>query len=146
MAGRRCFCFAVIAFFFLVMFQYGCGKKGDPMPPRAEKIKAISNLMAHLAGDKIELRWSIDDQNFENIKFRIFRSMMGENDCLNCPQKYEKIAEFDTKDAKTVEGERNTFLYHDKDLKRGWVYRYRIVIVKNSVDSDISNTAEVKIE
>jgi hypothetical protein len=128
------------------MFQYGCGKKGDPVSPRLEKIKAISNLTAQLTGDKVELRWSIEEQRFENIRFRIFRGITEKTDCHNCPQKYEALAELDAKDAKKVEGEQNTFLYDDMDLKQGWFYRYRIVIVKISACSDISNTAEVKIE
>jgi hypothetical protein len=146
MITRTYFCFALIGFFSLVLFQYGCGKKGDPVSPRVEKIKAISNLTARLAGDKVELRWSIEEQQFGNIRFRIFRGITEKNDCLNCPQKYEAIAELDAKDAKKVEGEQNTFLYHDMDLKQGWFCRYRIVIVKTSAYSDISNTAEVKIE
>jgi len=140
---RRLVSFILLVFSFLMVFQYGCGKKGDPVPSSGGRVETVSDLTAYLKNDRIELCWSIDEPQLEGINFKIFRAANETSGCSNCPPKYEMLAEIDAKSAKTEQG---TFRYEDRDLKRGLVYQYYVIVVKDSKCSDASNTVEVKLE
>jgi hypothetical protein len=45
---RRLVSFILLVFSFLMVFQYGCGKKGDPVPSSGGRVETVSDLTAYL--------------------------------------------------------------------------------------------------
>lgn len=55
----------------LIMIFAGCGKKGDPLPSRANLPAAISDLSAQAVPEGIVLKWSLKDpETQKNMKRR----------------------------------------------------------------------------
>src|SRR5215469_8480238 len=60
LAARASRCLAVLTLpFFISFFLSGCGAPGDPVPPAPTVPAAVSDLVAHQAGDGVELVFSL---------------------------------------------------------------------------------------
>lgn len=88
--------FSGIAAVILVMnlAVSGCGKKGDPLPPRVTLPSAISDLNAVFVPVGVELRWSVPGKGGISGNFKILRSEMadGGRACPGCPQDFKLLA------------------------------------------------------
>ncbi len=107
----------------------GCGKKGDPMPPRI-KLPVVNDLAAVSRPEGIVLGWSLNLRP-ENIgRFKILRSVTirGQEACPGCPQDYRPFREVTPTDGHMRRQGASGFRYTDTDVKGGSFYSYRIAV------------------
>jgi len=125
---NRLFGEAIAAILVLLMIFTGCGKKGDPLPPRAMPPAAIADLRASAVREGIVLTWSLVGP-VEGSGFRISRSEAAAgNACPGCPQDYRPLAALALADGRLGrEGERG-FRYLDAAAAAGRFYSYRVAI------------------
>ena len=132
--------------FFLAALISGCGKRGDPVPPKTTTAKAVSDLKAMIVEGGIALGWNVPENSIDAAGFKIYRSELetGGNDCPGCPREYSLIADLSCRDPKlAMDGEKKTG-YLDTDIKVGWLYSYKIVACNSSgYCSDESNIAKI---
>ena len=111
-----------------ILFVAGCGKKGDPIPPRLKLPAAIADLRAASSAEGMILRWSLP-VSVEGIgSFRILRSDTDAAEaCPGCPQDYRTLVQLAVADGRIErEGEKG-IRYIDTAVKVGRFYSYRVV-------------------
>ncbi len=125
-SGLSCFlaCLLMVGLIFA-----GCGKKGDPMPPRI-KLPIVADLAAASLPEGIALGWSLGESTDGIGKFKILRSVTsnGQEACPACPQDYRPFRELLLSDGRLRREGATGFRYIDTDVTAGSFYSYRIVI------------------
>jgi hypothetical protein len=108
----------------------GCGKKGDPLPPRVKLPTAISDLNAASVPAGVELRWSVPGKGEIIGSFKILRSEAadGGQACHGCPQDYRLLAAPTVADGRLHNKGNGAFRYVDTDIREGRFYSYRVVV------------------
>jgi hypothetical protein len=77
----------------VVLTVSGCGKKGDPIPPRLILPPPITGLTAESVAEGIQLGWSASGPIGRIDHFRIIRGDAAvEQACPGCPQEYRPLA------------------------------------------------------
>jgi hypothetical protein len=142
MRGSRFFC--VLAFpLMAVLIFAGCGKKGDPMPPRI-KLQIVADLAATSVPAGIILGWSLDVLADGVGGFKILRSVtnQGTEACPGCPQDYRPFREVALTDGRLRREGTTGFRYTDTDVEKGSFYSYRIAVCnRNGYCGESSNDA-----
>ena len=114
----------------LLLLSSGCGRKGDPIPPRVKLPAAIADLSAVSTKEGILLTWSLTGPLGQIGSFRFLRSetVEGSEACPGCPQEYRPLRTVAmTDDRLRREGER-MFSYIDVEVSEGHYYSYRLVV------------------
>lgn len=119
-----------MACFSLAGILAGCGVKTPPVPPQLEPPPAVTDLAGAIAGDAIQLRWTIPEWESDKddlAGFRIYRSRipLSEVFCEDCPITFELIDEVPITRAHQEAG---IMTYTDR-LEKGNRYIYRILPV-----------------
>ena len=121
----------------------GCGKKGDPIPPRA-KLPIVADLAAASLPGGIGLSWSLDGRTEDIGGFKIIRSVTSRSGeaCPGCPQDYRPFTEVKLSDGRLRREGATGFRYIDTAVRGGSFYSYRVAVC-NRVGScgDVSNEA-----
>jgi len=127
----------------------GCGKKGDPVPPRVFLPPAVTDLKAVIDGDAVVLAWTMPDVDLHTAKVVVLRSELkvaGES-CPGCPRQFVKIAQLYYGDRNLLKEEGKRVRYRDSALKSGRLYSYKVVICDDRGNcSAESNMAEMKVK
>jgi hypothetical protein len=113
----------------VVLIFAGCGKKGDPIPPRM-KLPIAADLTATSLPEGISLGWSLA-LSAEGIGgFKILRSAtnQGTEACPGCPQDYRPFKEVALTDGRLRREGATGFRYTDTDVRNGSFYSYRIAV------------------
>ena len=129
MRRDRLFLGALAAIVTLTLICGGCGKKGDPMPPRLA-VPIVADLAARTLPEGIMLAWSVAGVGEPIAGFRIFRSVTveGGKACPGCPREYRPFGTVSLADDRLRrEGEKG-FRYVDTDVRAGGFYSYRIAV------------------
>lgn len=132
--------------FFLAALIAGCGKRGDPVPPKITAPKAVSDLKGMIVEGGIVLGWNMPENSIDAAGFKIYRSELeiGGNGCPGCPREYSLIADLSCRDPKLVSDGEKKIGYLDTDVKIGWLYSYKIVACNSSgYCSGESNIVEI---
>ena len=127
-----------------VMIAAGCGKKGDPIPPRTKPLPVISDLSVGSVPSGIELRWSVSGTGDVIGSFKIGRSERAPEGgaCPGCPQEYQPIGALNVRQERLPVGGKRDLSYIDGDVKEGHYYSYRIVFcASNGFCGGASNEA-----
>jgi len=106
----------------------GCGKKGDPVPPRLALPPAVSDLRSEKKEQGIELHWTtaIPDGSFKILRSERFPD---EEDCIDCPRNYVVISELSDGDPQLRNDQSSgTYTWIDASVKSENSYFYRIVV------------------
>ncbi|MCE5263206.1 MAG: hypothetical protein LLG97_06700 [Deltaproteobacteria bacterium] len=105
----------------------GCGKKGDPIPPRVAPLPAIAGLTAESGTEGIQLGWSAPGPAGAIDHFRIVRSEVpGDRACPGCPQEYRPLATAKPGDPALRRTGEGTFGYLDGTVSLNQFYSYRV--------------------
>ncbi len=112
----------------LLLFSAGCGKKGDPLPPRIVLPAAIADLSAVSAEEGVLLAWTLPAPLQPIGSFKIFRSetVKGSEACPGCPQEYRPLRAVAIADGRLRRTEEGKFSYVDEDVSIGHYYSYRL--------------------
>lgn len=129
--GVGWFVLCVSLAFFLGLSLEGCGRKGDPIPPGMVPLPAVEDLKISAgAGGGIQLSWTMPKEETDISRIRILRSdleIAGE-ECPGCPRQYGILAELSLRNARLQRAGAQGVRYIDDDVKRGWLYTYKIVL------------------
>ena len=79
--------------FVLLLLSAGCGKKGDPIPPRIKLPATIADLSVVSVKEGILLAWSLPDPlgRIGSFKLRRSETVEGSEACPGCPQEYRPL-------------------------------------------------------
>ncbi len=107
----------------------GCGKKGDPMPPKVV-LPVVVDLATRSLPEGIVLGWSVAGSGEGISGFRIFRSVTIEGSvaCPGCPREYHPFGTVALADDRLKREGGKGFRYVDADVRSGGFYSYRIAL------------------
>ncbi len=115
--------------FVALLLCWGCGKKGNPIPPRIVPPPAVGDLAVLSTERGIVLSWSLPESRRQIGSFRISRTTPVEagEACPGCPQDYRPLRTLSLGDERLRrEGERG-FSHLDADVLVSHYYAYRVV-------------------
>ncbi len=143
----------IVAVLFLAVFSLallgGCGKKGDPVPPRYTLPPAVTDLKASYSDGSITLTWTMPPKAEYISKVRISRSeleVVGEQ-CPGCPRQFLLIAGFAGGDPRIFLEKEKGYRFVDTAVKTGRLYTYKVILCdSHDLCSGDSNTAEAKMK
>jgi hypothetical protein len=128
----------------LLLNVTGCGKKGDPVPPRVKLPAPITDLRVGSVSGGVALGWSINGPSGDVGSFKILRSVTldGSQACPGCPQDYRLFGTLTPTDERLRrEGEKG-LRYLDTEVRDGGYYSYRIAVCNRTGQcSEASNEA-----
>ncbi len=124
---RRMRCAILGCILFGLLLFPGCGKKGDPIPPKSILPPAIADLTADSVAEGIMLGWSVPGTTGPIDHFRILRSeAAGDRVCPGCPQDYKPFATLKVADPNLRREGDKGFRYLDASITTGRFYSYRV--------------------
>lgn len=128
MLSRRSIYRCALATLLLVaMVAVGCGKKGDPIPPRLALPPAVVGLTADSVVQGIRLNWSANGPIGGIDHFRIVRAeTSADKACPGCPQEYRPLATPKLNDQALRRTGEGTFEYIDAAVTADRFYSYRV--------------------
>jgi len=144
MRRNRFFCWALAGLWIGIILVAGCGKKGDPIPPRVPLPVAIADLSAASSAEGMILRWSIPFPPEGIGSFRILRSdTEAANACPGCPQDHRTLVQLSKADGRLQRDGGSRVRYFDADVRAGRFYSYRVVSCDPRGNcGEASNTAQ----
>jgi len=129
MRRNRFFYPLLAGLFVLLLLSAGCGKKGNPIPPRIKLPATIADLSVVSVKEGILLTWSLPGPLQRIGSFKLLRSetVEGSEACPGCPQEYRPLRPVAITDDRLRREEERKFSYVDGDVSVGHYYSYRIV-------------------
>lgn len=114
--------------FCLLLLSAGCGKKGNPIPPRMKLPATIADLSVVSVKEGILLAWSLPGPLQPIGSFKLLRSetLEGNEACPECPQEYRPFRTVAVKDDRLRREGEGKFSYVDGDVIAGRYYSYRL--------------------
>jgi hypothetical protein len=92
MLRRGMLCGALLGLLSVTLVFSGCGRKGDPVPPRLSLPPAVTGLSAESSAAGVLLTWEVSGPVERIDHFRIQRSEApAEGACPGCPQDYRPL-------------------------------------------------------
>lgn len=130
MRRHRLFYPLLAGLFVLLILSAGCGKKGNPIPPRMKLPATIADLSVVSVKEGILLTWSLPGPLQRIGSFKLLRSetVEGSEACPGCPQEYRPLRTVAITDDRLRRDEERKFSYVDGDVSVGHYYSYRLVV------------------
>ncbi len=129
-----------------LILAWGCGRKGNPLPPLRHEPAAIKDLRAENQPDGILLSWSIPQVDGRQKKIQKIRVLRAEGavSCKSCPGKWTLMAEIHLDSPSPTQRRDGRIQYLDSEVSDGKVYQYRIIsVTKSGGMSPPSNTVQI---
>jgi hypothetical protein len=119
----------------LILFM-GCGLKGNPVSLSAvsDHLQIVQNMKAVSSGDAVILKWDFYNKDTKINYIVIERSEVGSagNECKNCPRTFERAGELPVKGIRPENKELNVLSFTDKNVVKGKIYNYRLMLCEES--------------
>jgi len=121
----------------LLLLSPGCGKKGPPVAPRVVVPPPVKDLKAALAGDEVQLTWSVPTKNgapLEGIEgFRVFRRAVrgGVAPCPGCPVPFDEFLDIKLEYPEPAGVEEGRVFCRDQVMPDG-PYDYKVIVYHQS--------------
>jgi hypothetical protein len=133
MRRSRLIAWLSVGLIMAILIIAGCGKKGDPIPPRT-KLPIVADLAVASLPEGIVLNWSLDVGTQAIGGFKILRSATSRGDeaCPGCPQDYRPFTEVKLTDGRLHREGAAGFRYVDTDIRGGGFYSYRIAVCSHT--------------
>ena len=124
---RKIRCGALAGILLAALVFSGCGKKGDPVPPRLSLPPAMAGLSARSVAEGVLLSWTASGPVERIDHFRIMRSeAAADAACPGCPQDYRPFETLKlTAPALGRQGEKG-FAFLDGTVSSGRYYSWRV--------------------
>jgi hypothetical protein len=123
---------ALLGIFCIALFC-ACGKKSEPIVPRAIGPEAVKKLRAVARSGGITFLWRAPTKNTDDTPlldlegFKIYREEVRfEDRCQKCPKNFRLLFEYAYKGPRGKVPERELLYYTDRSVKPGHVYSYKI--------------------
>jgi hypothetical protein len=144
MRRNRFFRWVLAGLWIGILFVPGCGKKGDPVPPRVRLPAAIADLSVASSAEGMILRWSIPFPLDGIGSFRILRSdTEAAKACPGCPQDHRTLVQLSKADGRLQREGGKGIRYFDADVRAGRFYSYRVASCDPRGNcGEASNTAQ----
>ena len=124
---------AVVTCVFCIFLFSACGKKSDPIVPRAIGPEAVKKFRAVARSGGITLLWRAPAKNTDETplldleSFKIYREEVRfEDRCQKCPKNFRLLFEYAYKGPRGKVPERELLYYTDRSVQPGRVYSYKI--------------------
>jgi hypothetical protein len=124
---------AVLTCVFCIFLFSACGKKSDPIVPRAIGPEAVKKFRAVARSGGITLLWRAPAKNTDETplldleSFKIYREEVRfEDRCQKCPKNFRLLFEYAYKGPRGKVPERELLYYTDRSVQPGHVYSYKI--------------------
>jgi hypothetical protein len=118
---------------FCIALCSACGKKSEPIVPRAIGPEAVKNIRAVARSGGITILWRAPAKNTDETplldleSFKIYREEVRfEDRCQKCPKNFRLLFEYAYKGPRGKVPERELLYYTDRSVQPGYVYSYRI--------------------
>jgi hypothetical protein len=118
--------------FSIALFS-ACGKKSEPMVPRAIGPEAVKKFRTVARSGGITLLWRAPAKNTDETplldleSFKIYREEVRlEDRCQKCPKNFRLLFEYAYKGPRGKVPERELLYYTDRSVQPGHVYSYKI--------------------
>lgn len=131
----------------LVMVVTACGFKGNPLPysVKTDVKPVIKNMEVSSQNETIALKWNLQDKKGVITYIKVERSETGTpgNACKDCPRTFIGIGRIAV-EKKRLENEKLNFT--DKNVVRGRIYSYRLMLCEENANCSEAATADMKFE
>ncbi len=128
----------------LLLLLSGCGIKGLPVPPVYAKPPAVSDLHYQVAGEKLNLTWSIPpmqpggNPGIAGVKVFRLKESLKNVPCQDCPRTFMLMSK--------IPARSGTMQFQDS-MEKGFGYYYKIVLYDTgNHDGEDSNIVYVRIK
>lgn len=138
--------FPAIALIALLLGSSGCGKKGDPIPPKAVVPTAVGKLAVEGTGSGIGIAWTMPAGAGSVSGFRVLRGELpaGNAGCPGCPREFSLLADLAPGARELVSEGSGRYRYHDGTVRDGRFYTYRVIACyRSGVCSAAQESAEI---
>ncbi|MBN1473619.1 MAG: hypothetical protein JW914_03305 [Syntrophaceae bacterium] len=134
----------------LALFIIGCGIKGNPVPlvSMVDYCQMISDVKASAADNSVVLTWQLNDKRsaIKNIYFE--RSDVGGpvNECVGCPQKYERIGQKKIVPSLLKSAQIKKQSFTDTNVEQGKTYNYRLILCDDAGVCQEKSGAQINLK
>ena len=132
----------------LVLFAVGCGIKSDPVPlvSMIDYRQMISNVNASVQDNSVVMTWQINDKRSAIKNIYVERSEVGGpgNECVGCPQKYERIGQKEIIPSLLKSAQIKNQSFTDTNVEQGKTYNYRLILCDDAGVCQEKSGAQIK--
>jgi len=128
----------------LLLLLSGCGVKGLPVPPVYAKPPAVSDLNYQVAGEQLNLTWSIPpmqpggNPGIAGVKVFRLKESLKNLPCQDCPRTFTLM--------RKIPARSGTMQFQDS-MEKGFGYYYKIVLYDaGNHDGEDSNIVYIRIK
>ncbi|MGP8153747.1 MAG: hypothetical protein ACLQBQ_06325 [Smithella sp.] len=127
----------------------GCGIKGNPVRLSAvpDHGQIVQNMKAVSSGNAVELKWDFCNRDLKINYIAIEKSEVGSagNECKDCPRTFKRVGLVPVKKEKQKK-ECNSLSFTDKEVLKGKIYNYRLMLCDDFNVCLKSATAEINFK
>ncbi len=132
----------------LVFFAVGCGIKSDPVPlvSMIDYRQMISNVNASVQDNSVVMTWQLNDKRSAIKNIYVERSEVGGpgNECVGCPQKYERIGQKEIIPSLLKSAQIKNQSFTDTNVEQGKTYNYRLILCDDAGVCQEKSGAQIK--
>jgi hypothetical protein len=128
--------YSIFACLMTFILLTGCGLKGNPVALSTvfDHRQIVQNMKAVSSDDAVILKWDFYDKDTKINYIAIEKSEVGSagNECKDCPRTFEHIGLVSVKEIRPENKESNVLSFTDKQVVKGKIYNYRLMLCDDS--------------